>query len=116
MEFCNLLEMEEQQQNQMTPAEFIMKPSGEVQVKGSPDLVHQAIVSYDYHKDQERRLLAQTKEKTNTTDLISICFVGSTFLIALYCLFLTMTRGEQNNGKYPGGNCTSQIQQANRYR
>lgn len=96
--------------------EFIVRPTGEVQVKGNPDpeLIRQLMVSADYQKDQDRRYKSEIERQQKQVDFMVVGFLGCTFLLSIFCLFLTInqrnqTQGASNNGESFRGISCQQI-------
>lgn len=111
MQFYEPLSLKEVQQtsNIQSPnqTEFTVKPTGEVQVKGNPDpeLIRQLITSSDYQKDQDRRYKSEIERQQKQVDLMVVGFLGCTFLLAIFCLFLSINQRQQNQsqGAYNNG-------------
>lgn len=120
MQSHDLQSLKEVQQTSNIPllnqAEFTVKPTGEVQVKGNPDpeLIRQLIVSADYQKDQDRRYKSEIERQQKQVDFMVVGFLGCTFLLSIFCLFLTVnqrnqTQGTSSNGESFRGINTCQI-------
>lgn len=111
MQYPELLNLEEV--NRRIETEFTVKPTGEVQVKGNPDpeLIRQLLISSDYQQDQNRRYKSEVERQARQVDFMVIGFLGCTFLLSMFCLFLTVRDQRQgvSNGEFFRGISCGQV-------
>lgn len=109
MQSHDLQSLKEVQQTSNIPllnqAEFTVKPTGEVQIKGNPnpELIRQLLVSSDYHQDQHRRYKSEIERQQKQVDFMVVGFLGCTFLLSIFCLFLTVNQRQTNQGASSNG-------------
>ncbi|MFM5935947.1 MAG: hypothetical protein ACKOQ2_09560 [Dolichospermum sp.] len=79
-------------------AEFTVKPSGEVQVKGNPDpeIIRQLLTSADYQQDQNRRHETAIRSQQQMAEMMIIGIFGATFLLVLISLFISFNQRRDN--------------------
>lgn len=94
-----------------TIPEFTVKPTGEVSIKGSPDplVIQQIMASSDYQQEQTRRYKLDIERQSKQVDLMVIGFLGCTFLIAIFCLFLTLNNGNKHDSESIRGISCGQV-------
>jgi hypothetical protein len=91
------------------PVQFTVKPSGEFSYTGKPDqtVIEQLLVSSDYQRDRNRQLQSQIQAQINNEariiNILTIGFLGTSFLVAIVCAYLTANnpnsnRSMENNG------------------
>lgn len=94
---------EEETTTQEKPIEFTVKPTGEMSFKGSPspEIVRELMTSSDYQRDQQRRYESETEqrisEESRMVNLMTIGFLGTSFLVCILCFFLSINKN-QNQG------------------
>lgn len=108
MQFYNLPDPWEETTTK-NPIEFTVKQNGEMTFKGSPspDIVRELIVSSDYQRDQQRRYESEIEQRINEesrmVNLMTIGFLGTSFLICILCFFLSINKSQnQGNLNYVG--------------
>jgi hypothetical protein len=92
------------------PIEFKVKPNGEFNFKGVPDdnVIRQIITTTDYNRAAARRQELEITKQAKNIDLLSLGVLGSSILVSIICLFISLNNKEQpqeriNNGEFRQG-------------
>lgn len=115
MDFLNLGTQEEAIAQPRTLIEFTVKPTGELKFKGVPDqdTLQQLVTSSDYLATSDRQVKRELQILNNKAadriNLLTICFLGASFLLAIACFFWSYNanQGETThvNRESVRGNC-----------
>ncbi len=92
------------------PIEFKVKPNGEFNFKGVPDdnVIRQIITTTDYNRAAARRQELEITKQAKNIDLLSLGVLGSSILVSIICLFISLNNKQQpqeriNNGEFRQG-------------
>ena len=92
------------------PIEFKVKPDGEFNFKGVPDdnVIRQIITATDYNRAATRRQELEITKQAKNIDLLSLGVLGSSILVSIICLFISLHNKQQpqeriNNGEFRQG-------------
>ncbi|MEH2135419.1 hypothetical protein [Nostoc sp.] len=100
MDFLNLAQIEAPNPH-LSEIRFTVKPSGELNFKGAPstDVIEQLMASSDYLASSDRQIQRETNKATERINLLTICFLGSSFIVAIACCFWSVNanHGDVNN-------------------
>lgn len=83
------------------PIEFTMKPTGELQFKGNlnPDIIQQLVASSDYQaasdRNSKQEIEIRNAQAANTINLLTICFLGASFIITIICFFYSYNSSKE---------------------
>lgn len=89
LDFLHLSTQEEAIAPSPQPMQFTVKPSGELNFKGTPnkDLIQQLMVSSEYLASSNKQIERERNKATDRINLLTICFLGSSFIVAIACFF-----------------------------
>lgn len=82
--------------------QFTVKPDGEVNFKGTPntDIIQQLMEGSEYLASSDRRIKQEIeRERNRATDrinLLTICFLGSSFIVAIACFFWSYNSNQRD--------------------
>jgi hypothetical protein len=100
MDFLNLAQVEASNPKPNT-MQFTVKPNGELNFKGTPntDIIQQLMASSDYLASGDRQIEREKNRATDRINLLTICFLGSSFIVAIACVFWSFNanHGDVNN-------------------
>ena len=87
------------------PIEFKVKPDGEFNFKGVPDdnVIRQIITATDYNRAATRRQELEITKQAKNIDLLSLGVLGSSILISIVCLFISLNNKQQSQERINNG-------------
>lgn len=89
LDFLHLSTQEEATSPPLQPMQFTVRPDGELKFQGTPntDIIQQLMTSSEYLASSNKQIERERNRATDRINLLTICFLGSSFIVAIACFF-----------------------------